>query len=324
MRQFKYIALAAMLLSVTAGKAQYYNVELLDSMIWGYYGGSFKKMLYLEHTDQTYCPACDDLFYIRGTMEKNGKEYYNLKFERSFNDCGGFLMPIEVDGHYEYEEDSLGLKQGYPTYRQPLSIGIRWEDGRFYVDKEEYMSLLSDTCYCSKIGNAAYIPYEETDDGELVLYDFTKRKGDVYCKGIDGEDITVTEVTFYQTYRPMRLRLELSNGYSLIQGIGCTNSPGSLLFYMNPRQGTPIDFVRLCGFGLERKSYNDEGVTFYSASYDSAVREYLAGYKADIEEVQSASGDIMDDGLYLPNGMKVTEKPRKGIYIQGGSKRVAK
>ena len=73
-------------------------------------------------------------------------------------------------------------------------ISIREEKGQFLVDKDEYMTALNDENYGGKVGNPDYVPYEMTENNELILYDFTKREGDIYAYSQEGEPITVTSV----------------------------------------------------------------------------------------------------------------------------------
>lgn len=307
---------AAIMLMAATTNAQDSVFKLRDSLAWMYYGSSLKFML----LNGIYCPAFSDMYWLSGTKEKNGKTYHNLYFSRSYYDCGGFLIHINVGDHYETEEDTLGLLK-YP--RTITSIGIREEGRRFLVDKEEYMALLEDSSYWSRVGDASYIPYEQTDDGELVLYDFNKKLREVYCKDMDGSDILLADAkNIIDKDGVRRGQFYLSNGLTIVDGIGCINSPGNFLFYLNPRPGTPIDFVRLETFYIMTKSIYIQHTIYYN-DFDDLAREFLAGYKADVEELNIISETNVDEGLYLLDGRRIGMKPDKGIYIQGGKKKVA-
>ena len=177
-----------------------YGELLCDKMYWGYMG--------------LWTPIG---YEIDGPKILNGKTY------------GRLLMSGQHWGSRGFEAQSA-------FYSFDAPIGIRDEGGRIYVNKEEYLNLMTDDYYWSYVGDRDFIPYEATADGELVLYDFNKSVGDVYCKMHDGSELTVTKVDTLKTEDGvMRRRLTLSNGYDLIEGVGCTNSVGYLLFWLNPR-----------------------------------------------------------------------------------------
>ena len=114
------------------------------------------------------------------------------------------------------------------------TVAIRDEGGRIYVNKDDYLNLMSDEHYWLSVGQSEPLPYETTEEGDLILYDFTKNVGDVYCKMPDGSDLTVTKVDILKTEDSVsRRRLTLSNGYDLIEGVGCTNSVGFFMFWLN-------------------------------------------------------------------------------------------
>ena len=114
------------------------------------------------------------------------------------------------------------------------TVAIRDEGGRIYVNKDDYLNLMSEEHCWQSVGQGEPLPYETTEDGDLILYDFTKSVGDVYCKMPDGSDLTVTKVDILKTEDGVsRRRLTLSNGYDLIEGVGCTNSVGFFMFWLN-------------------------------------------------------------------------------------------
>ena len=116
------------------------------------------------------------------------------------------------------------------------TISIRDEGGRVYVDKQEYLDLFTQKFYWNEMADGDFLPYETTEDGELVLYDFNKGMGDVYCHLSDGTPLTVTETFVMKTEDGMTRRcLTLSNGLELIEGVGCINSGGMLLFWLNTK-----------------------------------------------------------------------------------------
>ena len=153
---------------------------------------------------------------IIGSKTINDKVYGILRIHRGFYDEA---RASEFDEYYNWTT---------------ATVAIRDEGGRIYVNKDDYLNLMSDEHYWLSVGQSEPLPYETTEEGDLILYDFTKNVGDVYCKMPDGSDLTVTKVDILKTEDSVsRRRLTLSNGYDLIEGVGCTNSVGFFMFWLN-------------------------------------------------------------------------------------------
>ena len=213
-----------------------YGELLCEGLSWGYNG-------------KTMIESCE----ISGSKMKNDKLYGLLHLERVYY---GSRALLPTDGQYSEV------------------IGIRDEKGRIYVDKEEYLNLMTGDSYWSYVGRSDSLPYETTPDGELVLYDFNKNAGEVYCKMPDESELTVTKVDTLKTEDGVsRRRLTLSNGLDLIEGVGCTNSQGLLLFWLNPKASyvkNLYDYVLLTGF-------SKDGKRILARDYDTTIKE-LNGY----------------------------------------------
>ena len=219
-----------------------YGELLCDKMFWGYMG--------------PWTPIDYD---IVGSKVMNGKTY------------GLLQMNGELWGARADEPDS--------NYRGfSATIGIRDEGGRIYVDKEEYLDLMTDKYFWSYIGRSDSLPYETTPDGELVLYDFNKNAGEVYCKMPDGSELTVTKVDTLKTEDGVsRRRLTLSNGLDLIEGVGCTNSEGFLLFWLNAKHAYTYystDYFLLLTFGIKV----DNAHYILARDYDTTIKEKNGRY----------------------------------------------
>ena len=219
-----------------------YGELLCDKMFWGYMG--------------PWTPIDYD---IVGSKVMNGKTY------------GLLQMNGERWSARSYEPDS--------NYRGfSATIGIRDEGGRIYVDKEEYLDLMTDKYFWSHIGRSDSLPYETTPDGELVLYDFNKNAGEVYCKMPDGSELTVSKVDTLKTEDGVsRRRLTLSNGLDLIEGVGCTNSEGFLLFWLNAKHAYTYystDYFLLLTFGVK----GDNAHYILARDYDTTIKEKNGRY----------------------------------------------
>ena len=219
-----------------------YGELLCDKMFWGYMG-----------------PWTPIDFDIVGSKVMNGKTY------------GLLQMNGERWSARSYEPDS--------NYRGfSATIGIRDEGGCIYVDKEEYLDLMTDKYFWSHIGRSDSLPYETTPDGELVLYDFNKNAGEVYCKMPDGSELTVSKVDTLKTEDGVsRRRLTLSNGLDLIEGVGCTNSEGFLLFWLNAKHAYTYystDYFLLLTFGVK----GDNAHYILARDYDTTIKEKNGRY----------------------------------------------
>ncbi len=292
------------------GQETYHSV-FDDSLRWNYSGISILPTIdYLKKmnlTEEYICIQFREQHYLLGTKEKNGKTYHNLFVFRDRVDCGVYL-PQE-----------LWYMLNYPQGLTDLHLGIREDDGRIYMEKEEYLSLISEGSFWHNIADDTYIPYPRTEEGELVLYDFTKQKGDVYCS-VEGHDpVYVAETETVVTKDNMvRRKLTLSNGYVLIEGLGCINSTGMFLYYLNPRTILSNDNVPYFDYTLMTGASIDNGETLiFSQPFWDMVKEVIAD---GIKVIKVEEND--DKQIFLPDGRMTDTPPLGGIYIQNGRKYV--
>jgi len=294
----------------TNGQEAYHSV-FDDNLRLKYSGISIQPTIdWINKNDMTEDDICTQFverLYLLGTKEKNGKIYHNLFVYRDRVDCG-VILPEE-----------LWYMINYPRGLTDLHLGIREDDGRIYMDKEEYLTLISEGSFWHNIADDTYIPYPETEDGELVLYDFTKQKGDMYCS-VEGHDpVYVAETeTVVTKDNMMRKKQTLSNGYVLIEGLGCINSTGMFLYYLNPRTILSNDNVPYFDYTLMTGATinNDETLIFGQPFWDM-VRAVVAD---GIKEIRVEDKD--DKQIYLPDGRMTDTPPSGGIYIRNGRKYV--
>ncbi len=191
-------------LPIIAHGETYYGELLCDGLSWLY--------------EERYC---SEQCMITGLKELNGKTYGVMSLE----------SPVFWDGARGQSVPRRSLER--------FTVGVRDEGGRILVDKEEYLNLLNQIVECedwSWFVRSDSLPYETTVNGELIIYDFTKKQGEVYCQMADGTALTVVKAEVLNTEDGIsRRHLTLSNGYELIEGVGCVNSQGMLLFWLNPK-----------------------------------------------------------------------------------------
>ena len=230
-----------------------------------------------------------------GTTEKNGKTYHVLTFKRVFLDGSTGNRP---NGYHD--QDAKG------------SLCVRTEGGLVYADREDYMKLMSDDSYWRWVGDRDHIPYPQTNDGEIVLYNFNMNVGDQFNTVEGHEAISVVEINNIVTKDGVARKLFiLSNGCQIIEGIGCVNSPGMWLFYLNPG-ASPYDIGYLLFYG-----YHPQGTGTWNAIYERE-EETNSIYN------MTTGSDVKVPSFYDLQGRRLTGKPTKGIYIQNGKKVVIK
>lgn len=235
-----------------------------------------------------------DNFEFAGRDNIDGKEYHILLFYRE---------PLIQDNTSEIF---------FPP-QKGTTIHIREADGCVFVPKNEYLALLSDNSYWHLVGDSIYIPYKENDDGELMLYDFNMHCGDSYRKVEGHPDITVIAEDYLITEDGVsRHRMMLSNGMEIIEGLGCTNSCGSLLFYLNPTQNAIIkwEFLELVWDDMSPAS-------IYTVPQEDKDQQI-----AHIYHPKSTKSNY--SFLYSLQGVVTNSFRQKGIYIHNGKKYLIK
>ena len=276
--------------------------------VWSYYGYGNDQVLFSEN------------YNFDGEYVKKGKTYRRLHFERSFLDSshGSGGSSTQIDFYAS------------PDYQVSGDVGIRESDGRVFVDRDEYMALLADDSYWSWEGNRNFIPYEQTADGELVLYDFNKQAGDYYCY-MDGFGVVyVTRLDVIETSDGSHRKIQtLSNGYRIVEGIGCVNSPGMWLCYLNP-------VVSPCDKGVLRQmtTGGEDASDIYSwVDYEKWAQGFIhtlsghitdqdknpvAGAKVTLQGISASYEAVTDaDGLYAIQAEEEMSPLRVSVAADG-------
>lgn len=258
-----------------------------------------------------------EYFYIDSeTRVKNGRTYRVMKCNTQQFSTGG-------DQEYSFRDDYIP----YDIFSIPLKdfeVCIREEDGRVYVDTDDYKALMADQYWRSK-GNADYLPYEQTGEGELVLYDFNMKVGDKYPSLEGYEDIFVSRIDTVMTLDGRkRKQLELSNGLHIVEQIGCIDSSGEFLFYLNPaaiKQQVSI----LIHYGYRNDSEAEEQ---WIIQVDNDITKTRWPFDFSIvSSIQLPDNDNTGEtqyNFYDLQGRRVTGTPRPGIRIRHGRKYIGK
>jgi hypothetical protein len=242
---------------------------------------------YQEKGGFTYLASEEVVYRVYDTQETDGKTSYLVSEE--------LLQP---------SARQLSSTRAY----QGNHLALREEGGKVMVGYDDYKNFLEYSEQFVNAGDPSYIPYPKTEGGELILYDFTKQEGDIYAAAVDGHpEVVVKEVDTFidNTWRECR-RLTLSNGSILIEGIGCINSRGMLLSYLNPREATD-DRI----FWLSAK-----------ANYDYLVYDQYV----DVKTLGIADRPVMSPAEtnhigYTLGGVRIAQ-PQRGLIIKDGKKTI--
>ena len=280
----KILLLILLSLVSIAGNAQYYPYDsnATYNLIHYFWQGEYKGR-----------SGATDLDIIMGNpYMKNGKHYYMAS--GTTNGIGANQLPPVNDEMYV---DMLG---------------IRIADGCMYVDREEYMYFLSEESKWSFLGDKTYIPYKDTGDGELVLYDFNMQPGDIYPYRFGHSIVFVTNVSRVTTLDGVSRRLlTLSNGYELMEGLGCLNSPGMLFCYLNPNP----EMKRWEGIQLTLAFTFKGDIQTVDYIFDSDEM----GKTLNIKNKMATNSEERT-GFYDLQGRRIDGQPKRGVYIKEGRK----
>ena len=227
---------------------------------------------------------------------------------------------------YEYDEELNGKKyeivfsepdvapnagvRKSPEEDRLYALFIRRADGRVYADYNDYLAYISQDWenWGRSYADTNYIPYHLTDDGEIILYDYNMEVGDKY-RSVEGhDDISVAskDLVTLEDGKPHRL-LTLSNGLILIEGIGCINSNGMLLDYLNPASKYASRFTY-----LEWADNNLTNVVYRNTAFKVEVTKVNNIIKPQISNIHIPIFDLQ--------GRRLNAEPIHGVYIRNGKK----
>ena len=231
--------------------------------------------------------VCTEYWAVMGDTTINDKTYKNL-----FRDYG-YIDGTQVKGLWNYQDE---------PYATGVVISLREENGRVLVPKEQYISLMQ-SLYPEMA--EPYLPISDSED-ELLLYDFTLHEGDLYpCKNHPW----ITKVTTIQTTDGISHKVFfLSNGYIIIEGIGCINSLGTLVLYQNHDIEYVADNYRLSAELIE---------------YGLLIEPYIISNVIDnsVDIISIHKSQLPNSQWYDLSGRRVSPSSvLKGVFIKGGKK----
>ncbi len=167
---------------------------------------------------------------------------------------------------------------------------------------------------CIIKSNPDYIPYHKTGNGDIILYDFNMKVGDKYASVEGYDDVWVMAITDTITEGNISRKLfTLSNGLKIVEGVGCINSPGIFLAYLN----YSFDYNAIGIVSMIECKRDD--VVLYTRSWEDVEKEYTTG----IQET-TITTEPKDKRIFNLQGQLLQGEPMRGIYIRDGKKMIAR
>ena len=265
-------------------------IEMLgEDAFWSYKG----RVCIEESKSPVFLSDFWSSYQLSGYEEINGQMYHSLFRSLAFVDGKRFQSPSK-----ENEETDMAYL-----------MGIRENDGRIFVDAEEYNSVYgSENVVYEKLGT------------EYLIYDFTLNVGDTFGTNgtiVDWVDEVVTDDGV------SRKLFVLSSGHEILEGIGCLYSMGELVNYLSEPvlQSNIYD-----GFNYTYLSDFSEGEKLVYTNSKDAADQYVMTVRPISGKSSSADSSLYDlSGRKLPSLQGgVGGRLHKGVYIQNGKKIVVK
>ena len=254
---------------------------LTGSPEWDY--NSYYATGELCSTEPTY--KIDD--ESMGVLVKNGNTYHKV-----------YLLELLC------EETSEGCVY---ALSDPF-VGIREASGKVYAEYDSYMALVNE----GRTGAKGELPFLVTEEGEILLYDFTVSIGERWPASDVCAPIFVRTVEKVTTTDGIQRKLiTLDNGLQLLEGIGCLNSNGLLLHYLYTSGHWFHDY------------YGNSVTHNLCVYYRNGIPVYLKDKNTDMTPVYTYKSHY-DLNYYDLQGRPVTGTPRPGVYISEGRKRVVR
>ena len=211
--------------------------------------------------------------------------------------------PFVVNGksYYKlYQVDLLYIDDGGLLETLINPIGVREEEGKVYAYYEDYKNC--EALMSQRNNTDIEMPYKLTEEGEVILYDFTLQKGEVYPISEKYGTITVDDVETITTNDGLdRKVFTLSNGIRILEGVGCLNSDDIIFYFHRYSPSNTYDYR------LELFKYQKDGVTIYSKN---AITTGISVNKKKENHY----------GCFDLQGRSVKKTAKHGILIKDGRK----
>ena len=198
---------------------------------------------------------------------------------------------------------------------------------KYYVEND-YDEYVYTGCFREEEKKVFFVGRDETEEKEL--YDFNLKEGDVFQGSYTlKEDY---QITGYRRDPNRVMGFESSWGWPIrnywIQGVGSIHTLPHQPFYMDDKTSPRILHVLSVYFNPHYmigpvKPTGSYYVFEYPKDLDGLKTDYLEYRLGTWANILSPFKE-QDDRLFDLSGRQLPQKPTKGIYIQGGKKRIAK
>ena len=195
-------------------------------------------------------------------------------------------------------------------------------DGEMVIDGRKCMKLYCDGIFDSALYEEGKSVFRIVKGEEYKLYDFGAGIGDVLTLG--GQKLTLVRIdTLYNDDFQFRRQIFLNQSntpISHLSGIGSVSGPINI----SPTVGTSYAVVE-CKVGDNVLIPSADGNGFRVLNDDDFDEfAWYVDYMRQLANIKSTFDCNDTRGLlYDLHGRRLTSKPEKGVYIEGGRKRVA-
>ena len=208
---------------------------------------------------------------------------------------------------------------GYTIYK----LHMRREDSQIRVIYDEYKQFMHDSRGRDMSDFDSQCQYEVTDDGEMVLYDFSMQPGDKF-RSVEGrEDVYVVGKQKMNQYILTDLEepqgLLLSNGIFILDNVGAAYYKDSHMSYNEVVDVDFFDYLHL------EKGVRSRELTHAQLGAIRLFDDHSDGKDVNgISSLPTSAQTNSEARIFDLGGRELKSTPASGIYIRNGKKFVVK
>ena len=238
-------------------------------------------------------------YSINETEKKNGYTYDKVEID---------LWQLDAN---EFSFEDLAIKKKKPVVMLPQIVLIREKNNCWYAEYDSYAAVANEFYNLEEENISLPIPDE---NNEILLYDFNDMAN--VCKA-NGEHYRIRNISETTTEdNKVRKVFNLTCGLTVVEGIGCINSPEHLIFwqltdntsvYATQSLGKSIFEMNCCSY-----AENESWVYINNLPAEPLFEMNITNTTTQIPTITNGLFDIV--------GRRLTERPKQGIFIENGRK----
>ena len=244
--------------------------------------------------------------YISGMKFPNGVISETIYTWKETEEINGKTYMIVYDAYHYL---------GYSLFK----LHMRREASQIRVIYDEYKQFMHDTRDRDMSDFDSQCPYEVTDDGEMVLYDFDMQPGDKF-RSVEGkEDVYVVRKEKMAYY--ILTDLENPQGLLLSNGVFIMDDVGAAYYNASSTDYVDVDF-----FDYVHPNRGIRSRELWHAQL-GATRLYDAHSDGSHTGISTLSADVQSNhetGIFDLSGRALKSTPSPGVYIRNGKKFIVK